>query len=513
MALSDATRLADFSSTVPSFGNINAIGVVTATGGMDGIGIHSGGNVIHSGIITALNFVGTGNTFAINGTTVDISISGAGGTDNINTGTAATFSSSVSIANSIFHVGDDNTHFGFPDADTFVLSTGGVQRLNISQTVNVTPEDNQTDAFSVKQGSNEYITVDTTNSSERITIGNVTTNPEVVILSNTGIGTTNPEKPLHVFSATGDSMTRFESGDATIQLELKDNAGSAAIGAVGNEFRILTSGGGGDEALRIQSDGRVAVGHTQGTTSGASNNALFNVIGNVGSATGEGQLNLWRNSAPTADDVLGQINLCGGTDGAPGAVIQAEAELDWDQGGDTSDHPSRLVIKTVPDNSSVATERLRITSGGDVGIGTDEPTDPVNSDNSAKLAVGIVTARQYFGDGSNLSGISVGLTTEAVAISAAIGTIDMTAAQDHRVTCTGICTINATNGTEADSHTIRIVNSGIATVGFSTYFLFPSGAAPDLPTADGAISLISFTVNRVGVAGTQLLAGASLNYS
>ena len=123
MALSDATRLADLASTASDFGGINALGIVTAkVDGMDGIGIHSGGNVIHSGIITALNFVGTGNTFAINGTTVDISISGAGGTDNINTGTAATFSSSVSIANSIFHVGDDNTHFGFPAADTFALS-------------------------------------------------------------------------------------------------------------------------------------------------------------------------------------------------------------------------------------------------------------------------------------------------------------------------------------------------------------------------------------------------------
>ena len=86
-----------------------------------------------------------------------------------------------------------------------------------------------------------------------------------------------------------------------------------------------------------------------------------------------------------------------------GAIIQAEAELDWDQGGDPSDHPSGLVIKTVPDNSSVASERLRITSGGDVGIGTDTPSDPVNSGNW-KLAVGIVTARQYFGDGSNLTG-------------------------------------------------------------------------------------------------------------
>tara|TARA_Y100000004_G_C8714019_1_gene327224 strand:+ start:97 stop:612 length:516 start_codon:yes stop_codon:yes gene_type:complete len=58
--------------------NVNATGVVTASNGLDGIGIHSGGTAIHSGVITALNFVGTGNTFAVNGTTVDISISGGG---------------------------------------------------------------------------------------------------------------------------------------------------------------------------------------------------------------------------------------------------------------------------------------------------------------------------------------------------------------------------------------------------------------------------------------------------
>ena len=91
----------------------------------------------------------------------------------------------------------------------------------------------------------------------------------------------------------------------------------------------------------------------------------------------------------------------------------------------------------------------------------------------------------------------------------------MTAAQDHKVTATGITTITVTGGTEADSHTVRIVNSGIATVGFSTYFLFPSGSTPVLPTADGAVSLISFTVHRAGSVGvsTQLLSGASLNYS
>ena len=134
-----------------------------------------------------------------------------------------------------------------------------------------------------------------------------------------------------------------------------------------------------------------------------------------------------------------------------------------------------------------------------------------NNSNSRMAFSTDLYAPRFYGDGSSLTGISVGLTTEATSGGAV--TLDLTAAQDHKVTATGITTITVTGGTEADSHTVRIVNSGIATVGFSTYFLFPSGATPSLPTADGAISLISFTVHRVGAAGTQLLSGASVNYS
>jgi len=60
-------------------------GILTAThfSGSSEVGIQSGGVQIGAGI-TQLNFIGTGNTFAVSGTTVDISISGgnagAGGT-------------------------------------------------------------------------------------------------------------------------------------------------------------------------------------------------------------------------------------------------------------------------------------------------------------------------------------------------------------------------------------------------------------------------------------------------
>ena len=116
------------------------------------------------------------------------------------------------------------------------------------------------------------------------------------------------------------------------------------------------------------------------------------------------------------------------------------------------------------------------------------------------------------GAGSTIT-IAAGISTAAAVVSGIVTTLNLSAAQDHKLTVSGVTTITVSGGAEGDSHTVRIINSGISTVGFSTHFLFPSGSPPSLPTADGAISLISFTVNRVGGPGTQLLAGASLNFS
>ena len=135
--------------------------------------------------------------------------------------------------------------------------------------------------------------------------------------------------------------------------------------------------------------------------------------------------------------------------------------------------------------------------------------------NTGITVTGTVAATAYTGDGSGLSGVSVGISTEAlVKTNGQTASLDLTK-DDHKVTATGTVTIDVTGGSEADSHTLRIVNSGIATVGFSTYFLFPSGGTPSLPTTSGAISIISFTVHRAGAVGvsTQLLSGASINFS
>ena len=142
-------------------------------------------------------------------------------------------------------------------------------------------------------------------------------------------------------------------------------------------------------------------------------------------------------------------------------------------------------------------------------------------DNSKKLetasggvtVTGTVAATSYTGDGSSLTGISVGITTEAASISGITTYLNLSK-DDHELVVTGTNTISVIGGAQGTSHTLRLQNSGIATVTLdSTYFKFASGGTPAFPTADGSISLVSFTVHKAGAVGvnTVLLTGASVS--
>ena len=150
------------------------------------------------------------------------------------------------------------------------------------------------------------------------------------------------------------------------------------------------------------------------------------------------------------------------------------------------------------------------TAGGNVGYGVTLFDFRGAGISTITAPVAGISTINITGGGAGGGGIS---TAAATVTNGQTTLLDLSSAQDHKITCTGTVTISCSGGTEGESHTVRIINSGTATVGFSTFFLFPSGNAPSLPTASGAISLISFTINRVGAAGTQLLAGASLNFS
>ena len=188
-----------------------------------------------------------------------------------------------------------------------------------------------------------------------------------------------------------------------------------------------------------------------------------------------------------------------------------------------------------------------ITAQGGLRIGTGGTVGPAGS--------GIVT---YFGDGSNLTGVvsgievksagssvgtsltainfqsgatvstgSAGITTITIAAGITTGyqtpaanaliTLNLGTAQYHDIRLTaGITTITCTGGTVGDSHSVVLTqpSSGITTVGFSSYFKFPSGSFPALSEGNSKIDLVSFVIRTQGATGvsTELLASSGLNY-
>ena len=200
------------------------------------------------------------------------------------------------------------------------------------------------------------------------------------------------------------------------------------------------------------------------------------------------------NGAPTATNGLEVTGICTATDFSG-------------QSGGAADFPNGLTgtTATFSGNLNVAGVLTYedVKNVDSIGVGTFR---------DGLRVVGTCTATSFVGDGSALTGIAVGIQTEAITPSG-ITTHLLLSKDDHKVLATGNVTIDVTGGTEGDSHTIRIENVGIATVQFSTAFKFPSGGTPILPTANGSLSIISFTVHKTGAAGTTLLAGASVNFS
>ena len=107
-----------------------------------GVGINSAGVSIGSSI-TTLNFVGTGNTFAVNNTTVDISISpdttaSPGTTINYPSGSPSPF-----VLNSV-HVTESIT-FNNTNADTVPANiVTGESTVTVDDSVTITVEEGKT---------------------------------------------------------------------------------------------------------------------------------------------------------------------------------------------------------------------------------------------------------------------------------------------------------------------------------------------------------------------------------
>ena len=114
----DDFRVAD--AIVSAASNQTIFGNLTVTGTLSGssIGIQSGGTVV--GTAKTLNFVGTGNTFAVNGDIIDVSIAGGGGGGGLGT--------------AINYTDGSQSPFSYIDAEVTVTSNLNLDTTNAGAT-------------------------------------------------------------------------------------------------------------------------------------------------------------------------------------------------------------------------------------------------------------------------------------------------------------------------------------------------------------------------------------------
>ena len=190
-----------------------------------------------------------------------------------------------------------------------------------------------------------------------------------------GIGTSSPTGKLDVAGSVG--TFRIETSGARLEFT-RDDANYIRYGST-NGLLIFEQGA--TERARIDSSGRLLIG----TTTAYATTPLLQLSAQGGSAdiftyrynnnTGGSTLFFSKSRSETGDktvvqsgDSLGQIYFLG-ADGSSfiGAAVIA-SEVDGTPGA--NDMPGRLVFKTTADGASTPTERARITSGGNLLVGT-----------------------------------------------------------------------------------------------------------------------------------------------
>jgi hypothetical protein len=380
---------------------------------------------------------------------------------------------------SLYFTGDPNTGIYSPGADQVAISTNGTGRLfvdasgrvgigNASPTTTlhiagVTPiltiedtsgatagvesscllRDNDNFQIQLRSAANAFVATAylIANDAASITshqwrIGN-TERMRLDSSGRLGLGTSSPATILDV------------NGDVTIADKIIHNAdtNTAIRFPAADTVSIETNG---SERARIDSSGRLLVGtsttppavetiiprfvsSSAAGVTGAQDIAIYNYQNAVGSGrTRVGPKLLLGNSRSAVNgslggivannELLGNIRFAGDDGSAFITAAEILAEVDGTPGA--NDMPGRLVFSTTADGASSPTERMRINSAGNVGIGTTTPFGKLHIQDDANnveiFAIGPTTgsSRIRFGDSddSNIGQIIYDNTNDSLQI-------------------------------------------------------------------------------------------------
>ena len=351
---------------------------------------------------------------------------------------------------SISFASDTNTGLYKYAADSIGVSTGGTNRLVITSSgrlgINETSPDyrlhtketttadnyvfieNTTTGNAgvrIKNSSADYLLLASDSSLRFYNVGTSSESARIDSSGNVGIGTSSPGYLLDVKrSSAGDVVAFTGSTDGGRPLKFISADNGIFLGA--QWTRDIGSGSGihawsinGTERMRIDSSGRLLVGTTSapaGTDAQYSKLAVRSNTLNDNAA----YLSLGNNKTTTnttSDDNLGIITF-NDNDSDAGEYARITGATDGANG--TNDYPGKLIFSTTADGAATPTERMRIDSSGNVGIGR-TPSALFDVDvNGTALHIGFgANYDNYFTSGSSGVQIFRTGTTERMRITSA----------------------------------------------------------------------------------------------
>jgi hypothetical protein len=293
---------------------------------------------------------------------------------------------------------------------TRVSDVAYLMRFN---TTNLYQWDKTSDFHAWNTGGSERLRID---SSGRLLVGTSTAAGNAKLQVNGDVD---------ISPATSAATLRIQARSITSPvstLEFLRGTSTTFGGDVYNDWRIInnnggnltlevgsTTLGGAIERLRVTNLGRVLLGHTSEQT--GSTGAIPRVQA-IGSGGGDSALGAFRFSdnalgasiilaksrsstvgtqtVVVINDLIGSISF-NGSDGTQNiSAASLAAEVDGTPG--TNDMPGRLVFSTTADGASTPTERMRIRSDGNIGIGTTTPTEKLTVSGNVSVSGNVQAA-------------------------------------------------------------------------------------------------------------------------
>ncbi len=199
---------------------------------------------------------------------------------------------------------------------------------------------------------------------------------------------------ITITDTSTDPFIKLETGEQSYVLRIDNDASDIF------QIRDVTNA---SDRLSIANNGDISFYEDTGTTAkffwdasaetlmlgSTAMSGTYSLIVGRGGSSSIGALFIGKeDSSIINNNEIGRIDLGGSADATLGASIYAEADANWTH---STSHPTRLLFSTTASSSATPTERMRIDSDGNVGIGT---TSPNGKTEIASSATGDVLALQ-----------------------------------------------------------------------------------------------------------------------